>query len=569
MNFQKFLPALALPFSLGMAVLFLGLCEPQLSAADPGSAPRQMLRPANDEFAAVSNSVIALLRSRDTARFAREITASAEDWTAIASANLPALSETLKGFADDAGSQREEAEASAKAFLAKADALHLDFSKGALHARVVNPRSLGSSHFPTLQAEGERLHFAQSVEIILNPGAETNNPAGGDYKIVLRRLNKFPQGWRCAGGIQWESFPASVADEKTLREMAILDKAATPMRSRITDKDDPALLRLGQTLVRFLRERDTNLYTKEALVNSDLYWAMMQKTGAKEPSRRELDQEIASMTQEQTEIARSMLEQSAAAGIDLKDAQIEIQEASIDRLQRPRASGALEGLMGDQFKLKLAVKTDRKSRTGTSLSGDYILAVRQVIRFTDDWKVGEKVSWYQVPAGVLDEKAAAAMELENYVAEHRSLPPGSAVPEIEFTTLNGEKKMKLSDLRGKVVVLDFWATWCGPCQGPMADLQKLRQAHSDWGEKVAIVPLSIDDTLDIVRQHVNKRDWTNTCNVWAGDGGWHSAPAQAFRVSGVPMTYIIDPQGKIVVAGHPAAMDINERVAAALQATKE
>ena len=149
------------------------------------------------------------------------------------------------------------------------------------------------------------------------------------------------------------------------------------------------------------------------------------------------------------------------------------------------------------------------------------------------------------------------------------MPPASAAPEIEFTALNGEKKMKLSDLRGKVVVLDFWATWCGPRQGPMADLQRLPQAHSDWGDKVAIVPLSIDDTLDIVRKHVNKRGWTNTFNVWAGDGGWKSAPAKAFRVSGVPTTYIIDTQGKIVQAGHPAAMRIDEKVEAVLHATKE
>ena len=91
----------------------------------------------------------------------------------------------------------------------------------------------------------------------------------------------------------------------------------------------------------------------------------------------------------------------------------------------------------------------------------------------------------------------------------------------------------------------------------------------DWGDQVAIVPLSIDDTLDIVRQHVNKRGWTNTFNVWAGDGGWRSAPAKAFRVSGVPTTYIIDAQGKIVRAGHPAAMTIDEIVDAMLKSAKE
>jgi thiol-disulfide isomerase/thioredoxin len=573
MSSPKFLRCLPLTLALSLGVLCLGLLAPKIPASDSPPAARKILKPADDEFAAVSHSVIALLQSRDTARFAREITASAEDWKAIASSNLPVAVENLKGFAEDAESQCQEAEAAAKAFLAKADALHLDFSKGDLHSRVVNPRFLGRSHYPTLQADGETLPFAQKVEIILNPDSGANNQARGEYKIVLRRLDKFPSGWRCSGGIQWESFPANVADEKTVREMALLEKASTPLRSRITDKDDPALLRLGQTLVRFVRERDTNIYAKEALKTSDEYWAMMQKKGEQGPSRKELDEEIQHQTRAQTEVAQSLLNQSAAAGIDLKDAQVRIREVSIDRLQPRSASGSIEGLEGDQFQVELAVKSDAKSKTGTLLSGDYILAVNEVLRFADDWKVEGNVRWYQVPAGVLDEKTAATMETENYIAEHNTLPPGTTVPEIEFTALNGDKKMKLSDLRGKVVLLDFWATWCGPCQGPMADLQKLRQNHSDWGDKVAIVPLSIDDTLDIVRRHVNKRAWTNTFNAWAGDGGWESAPAKAFRIRAVPTAYIIDAQGKIVAAGGPlvmaASMPLDERVEALLHAARE
>jgi thiol-disulfide isomerase/thioredoxin len=540
---------------------------PQSHAGDVPAWTMKNYEPTNGDFSAVVDAVVELLQSRDTTRFAGELAPSIEDWQAILSTNADEREpDPLNGFRKSTGDRRQKVESSAKELLAKADALHLDFSKGHLHSKAVTPRFLGNRHFPSLQAENESLPSVQKLDIIVNLDSGTTNATNGEFKLAVHGLMKFPGGWRSDEGAQWTAFPSNVADGKTLRELAILEKATT--YKGITDEEDPALLKLGEALVHFIRERDVNIYEQEALVTGDLTWAQMQKKSSQGPTRQEFDKEWNMHQQELVAAARSVTGQMDEAGIDFNHAEIQVKRASVEQLYPRMGSGTMDGLEGKQFLVKLAVKSEGKSKTGKSLSGDYILAADQITRFGNVWRVTGKARWEQLPAGVVDEKAAAALVFENYVAEHRTLPPGTAAPEIEFTRLDNRQKMKLSDLRGKVVVLDFWATWCGPCQEPLAKLQTIRQKHPDWKQQVAIVPLSIDDTLQQVRDHLQKRGWKNTFNVWAGDGGWASAPSKTFRVSGVPTTYIIDAQGKIVIAGHPAGLHIADVVNAFLKPAK-
>ncbi len=145
---------------------------------------------------------------------------------------------------------------------------------------------------------------------------------------------------------------------------------------------------------------------------------------------------------------------------------------------------------------------------------------------------------------------------------------GDLVPKAPLTDLTTNQPVSLDSFRGDVIYLEFWATWCGPCQQPMAELNELaRQQAKAWAGRVHILAASIDDRPEIVRSYVEQRGWTHVRHLWAGDGEreFESKTVQMFGLRGVPTAMLIDAEGRIVWRGFPRDVDVKTQIRGLLQ----
>ena len=139
---------------------------------------------------------------------------------------------------------------------------------------------------------------------------------------------------------------------------------------------------------------------------------------------------------------------------------------------------------------------------------------------------------------------------------------GEAAPEINATTLD-RKPLTLKDFAGKYVLVDFWATWCGPA---LAQIPQLQDVYDAFGkdERFAILSLSVDESIDKPRefQQERKLPWSQG---FLG-GGLHGEKVRAYGVQAVPALVLIGPDGKIIAQGLRGE-DVKKAVAKALEQT--
>jgi cytochrome c biogenesis protein CcmG/thiol:disulfide interchange protein DsbE len=119
-----------------------------------------------------------------------------------------------------------------------------------------------------------------------------------------------------------------------------------------------------------------------------------------------------------------------------------------------------------------------------------------------------------------------------------SIQVGDTVPDIQMVTFDGQT-IHSKDLAGKVIVINFWASWCKPCEQEAADLEEAYQQLSSTGE-VAFLGLAYVDTESHSLEYLDKFGIT-----YPNGPDLRTTVSQMFRITGVPETYVIGPDGSL------------------------
>lgn len=114
---------------------------------------------------------------------------------------------------------------------------------------------------------------------------------------------------------------------------------------------------------------------------------------------------------------------------------------------------------------------------------------------------------------------------------------GNRAIDFELQTLDG-KTVKLSDYRGKPVLLNFWATWCGPCRFEMPFLQQINDSYAAKG--LVMLAVDIDESPDTVKKFMADFNLSLTVPMDTG-----KKISKAYSITGIPTTFLIDKNGII------------------------
>ena len=208
----------------------------------------------------------------------------------------------------------------------------------------------------------------------------------------------------------------------------------------------------------------------------------------------------------------------------------------IDDQTKQEVSGKFYDMLGDESRARIRFLAEHYADRNS------VLAVLPALRGEENEELVQQVlarleSKNPNYAPLLKYKA----EMAEAKAQKERLAEGKIAPEFSFPTPDGKKMLGTQDFKGKILVLDFWASWCGPCR---AEIPHLKEAYKEYSNKgVAFFSVSIDKDNAAWRKAMKEENmpWAQVQAPKAGKD-----VMKQYQFSGIPYILVLDEEGKIV-----------------------